>query len=157
MRFLKQLLIFLQTLFSRSDWLPRSVGPSERVTRYLVSKNHFRNSGQEVGENAFHPNKKTQDISVYRTTSCTADKIESLGMRCVTSIHKDKKPILGWADLLAQDYSSESLIIAPFRWPHPRHANVKGWPEASQKAVMKLKAQKLAGRVNQQKGLTRIA
>jgi hypothetical protein len=83
-------------------------------------------------------------LSVYRSSELHEDAIWELGNHHVAIPRH--KPLVGRADLLASDVSDadRELKIEPDTTPHPRHANISGWP--TQKDKQKLIAIKLASK-----------
>ena len=83
-------------------------------------------------------------LSVYRSSELREHAIWELGNDKVAIPRQ--KPLVGRADLLAADVSDadRDLRIEPDPIPHPRHANISGWP--TQKDKQKLIAIKLAGK-----------
>jgi len=83
-------------------------------------------------------------LSVYRTCGCQEEKVWWLGERYVYRKRKDGKPILARADLMAADFFEQNLEVKKHPYPHPRHANVIGWPD--DKPSRKMKATELANK-----------
>jgi len=119
--------------------LPDEVDPSERLSRFLHYRRHFKNG---IKPEAFMPNPKTNDTSIYRTHSLEEDVVWSIGHRYVGERGSDARPILARADLLAEKVFEQELNIEPANKPHHRHANIEGWLDS--KSSNKMKALKLA-------------
>jgi len=139
---LAQFRILLRTIFSRFERVPSRVAPEEKVTRFICSRDHFHPTTGAPKVGAFLP--PESGLSVYRTYSCGEEKIWWLGERYVARKRKDGKPILARADLVASDFFQQNLEIKKHPYPHPRHANVIGWPE--DKPSKRMKATELANR-----------
>jgi len=137
---LRQLWQFLLTTFLQLDKVPRIVAPDERVTRYIFFHRHVKNG--QVSSGAFLPSPKTNDLSVYRTHRCTEKRIWLLGKLFVEGHGKDKGRILARGDLCSAIIFAQGLRIVAVGTPHPRHANVRDWPD--DKAQQKMKAVVLA-------------
>src|SRR5712692_6765886 len=138
MSFQRLLRTLLRIIFSRFERVSSRVDPAEDISRFIFSKDHFK---ETVKVGAFMP-KEGADISVYRTTSCTEEKIWWLGDWYVARPRVDHRPLLARGDLNASDFSAQDLVIRKHSTPHPRHANVVGWP--NDKPTRKMKATALA-------------
>ena len=77
---------------------------------------------------AFMPPMKKLEVSVYRTSDCGERKIWLLGELFVEAKRKDNRSIVARADITSKRVFDEGLAIVPELSPHPRHANVTGWP-----------------------------
>ena len=138
--YLLQFWRFLQATFLKFDRIPSLVSASEPISRFILSRDHFKSS--RVSFAAFMPSPKTMDVSVYRTLGCGERKIWLLGDLFVAAKRKDNRSILARADLASQLILNEGLDIIPAPSPHPRHANVTRWP--GDKPQQKIKAMGLA-------------
>ncbi|HET9178685.1 MAG TPA: hypothetical protein VFQ24_10060 [Terriglobia bacterium] len=136
-QYLEQFWIFLLGIFLRIDWTSRVVSLDERISRYIVNKHHMK---KRISPAAFMP--RTGCTSVYRTTGCAEKRVWLLGLLFVERKRRDNVKILGRADLGSKIVFDEGLNIRPSLGPHPRHANLIGWPE--DKAEQKDKAAALA-------------
>ena len=108
----------------------KEVAASEPICRFVTGKDYYRPSDESVRHNAFMPN-KDGETSVYRTISLNDEKIYDLGKRFVAP--KKKKPIKGWADILASRIMEQQLRVDPKLHPHHRHANIVDWPKDREK------------------------
>lgn len=66
------------------------------------------------------------DVSVYRTVNLSSEDIWQIGMTYVAE--KRGMPLLGRAELIAYDVIAQGLYVKPDPVPHPRHANISGFP-----------------------------
>lgn len=115
------------------------VSENERISRFLLDKGHIRTSDKTVKYNAFMP-PKTGKLSVYRTEGVAEAEIWNIGQEKVAAIRKS--PLIGRADLLAQDIFDKGLDVVPETSPHPLHADIVGWEADT--ALVRLIALKLA-------------
>ncbi|MFQ5779358.1 MAG: hypothetical protein ACE5HN_01070 [Nitrospiria bacterium] len=115
--------------------------PTEVLTRYVLDRNSYKPSEVRVKHNAFMPPSSLR-LSVYRSSELSENTIWELGDRNVAAPRS--KPLIGRADILALAVldADEELKVEPDPTPHPRHANIAGWP--AQKDKQKLIAIKLA-------------
>lgn len=142
MQYLRRLLILCRVIFARFDRLPEQVSPVEMTTHFIFARDNFNPSKKTVHAAAFMP-PKDRRLSIYRTCRCSEGKIWWLGGQYVAK--KRKKAVLARGDLLAVKFARVQLVISAGRAdrsPHPRHANVIGWPD--DKPVQKMKAVELA-------------
>jgi hypothetical protein len=126
-----------------SDSLLQDVDPQDRISRYLLLQKSFDAKAQIVFAQAFKPPRPTKDFplrqtSVYRTQGVGEGEIWELGDRYVTLLHPKHWPVLGRADLTAKDVSDADLTIVPHPNPHPRHADIEGWPSQDEEIEMKV-------------------
>lgn len=128
MKFLTQFLRFWKHIFRRPEVLPSAVGPEEPTVKFLFDESHFNPEKKVVHQAAFKPSKNTKNISVYRTQDLQVAETFEIGRQYVTELLADKKPILAGACLQARVYYEQKLNFDPDGKPHPRHANVIGWP-----------------------------
>jgi len=103
-----------------------SVNPEEPLSRYILEKSYYRSSDNTVKPNAFMPPSGKNDVSVYRTASLSNEDIWQIGMTYVAQ--KRGMPLLGRAELIAYDAIAQGLSVKPDHVPHPRHANISGFP-----------------------------
>ena len=117
--------------------------PTERLTRYVLDENFYRQSDGSVRHNAFMPPSNLR-LSVYLSSGLREERIWELGDQNVAVPRN--KPLVGRADILASDVSSadRELKLEPDPTPHPLHTNITGWPE--QRDRQKLIAIKLASK-----------
>ena len=114
------------------------VSPEEKLTRYILHKNHFSILHQRVKYAAFLP-APNGETSVFRVSGLEATTIWEIGDKEVAM--RRGTPVLGRADILAAHVFSRKLKIVPDDNP-PRHANITGWSE--EKSERKLIAMELA-------------
>src|SRR5213594_884773 len=127
--------------FLRLDWIPRSVSPSERISRFILDKRYIKKG--LVSSAAFMPSPKTKDISVYRIAGCSERRIWLIGDLFVARKRKDNRNrILARADVESGLVFQQGLKIVASLSPHPRHADVTNWPD--DRAQQKDKAVTLA-------------
>ena len=114
------------------------VSNQEDITRYYFNSKNFR-ADNTIKHNEFMPpaNKR---MSVYRTTDLSSDQILDIGRMFVEP--QRNKPIVGRGEMKALEVINCELEINPDTTPHPRHANIEGWYEDTEKN--RLKALKLA-------------
>lgn len=141
MSFQRLLRALFRIIFSKFERVSSCIDPAEDISRFIFSKDYFSLDKGRVKVGAFMP-KEGADISVYRTTSCTESKIWWLGDWYVARPRKDHRPLLARGDLKGSDFSAQDLDIKKHPTPHPRHANVVGWP--NDKPSRKMKATALA-------------
>ena len=112
-------IIFIGKLFKADK-----VNSSERITRYLFSKNSFRENNS-LRHNEFMPPPANYRWSVYRTSTLHETEIWQIGKEVVSPARK--LPLIGRGDLSAEKVLALCLSISPATTPHPLHANVEGW------------------------------
>ena len=83
------------------------------------------------------PDPRTNEVSVYRITGLTPEKVWRLGNRRIT------RPFHGIGEITMRHIVKHKLDVVPTKIP-PRHANIVGWPPESEKARQKSLAQQLA-------------
>jgi hypothetical protein len=128
-RYLEQSWRFLRATFLLLDWAPRSVSPNERISRFIPDERWMNKIKGLVYSAAFMPSKKTRDISVYRTSGCSERRIWLIGLFFVERKRRDKKRILGRADVKSNLVFREGLKLRARLLPHPRHAELTDWPD----------------------------
>lgn len=111
------------------------VNPEELISRYIFEKTHFR-SDNSVKHNAFMPPKDKLEVSVYRIKGLSTDEIWQIGNEYVAQ--QRGKDLLGRADILAEHAYRHGLDIKPDTHPHPRHANISGFPAGNNEKVRML-------------------
>lgn len=109
------------------------VDPEEQISRYLLRPKLFDISTKTVFAQAFNPPRMAPECpvrqtSVYRTEGCHEQEIWEIGDEYVTKLHRQHFPVLARADLTAKHILNRSLQIVPHPDPHPRHADIEGWP-----------------------------
>lgn len=125
------------------DSFLQEVDPQERISRYLLLQKWFDAKAQIVFAQAFKPRRLTEEFpvrqtSIYRTQGVEEREIWEIGYRYVTERHKKRWPVLGRADLTAKDVFDADLTIVPNPDPHPRHADIEGWPSQDEEIEMKI-------------------
>ena len=105
-----------------------------RASRYLLRPKWFDIPTRSVFAQAFNPPKVTleypvRQTSVYRTEGCQEQEIWEIGDEYVTKPHPKHLPVLARADLTAKHILNRGLQIVPHPDPHPRHADIEGWPK----------------------------
>ena len=115
------------------------VSAEENITRFINQKTYFRSSDGTVRHNAFIPS-PSGEVSVYRTTGINDSEIYQIGNEFFADI--TGKPLMGRADIVASEIAKRELRIEPDEEPHPRHANICGYPD--EKSRQKLIAVELA-------------
>ena len=115
------------------------VDPSETLSRFILQKDWYRPSDNNVKHAAFMPNPKNGETSVFRISGISHKEVWDIGDREVAKIRS--KPILGRADISASNVMAKDLKVLPTE-PPIRHANITGWPE--EKSKQKLIALELA-------------
>ena len=121
----------------------QEVDPRERISRYLLLQKHFDARSQIIFAQAFRPPRPTEEFpirqtSVYRTQEMDEIEIWGIGAEYVTARHSKRWPVLGRADLTAKDVFDAGLLIVPNPDPHPRHADIEGWPGQEEELEMKI-------------------
>ena len=101
------------------------VSPSELLTRYLPNPSYFSRLNNRVKHSAFMPY-QGKETSVYRVDELTDEEIFAIGKEYVAN--SMGKPLLGRADVVSSDIMALELRIEPTPDPHPRHADIVGWP-----------------------------
>ena len=131
-QFLKILLASLKE-FIRKPVVTDNVDPSERITRYLLSKSEFVKTKGKVKHNAFMP-PPTGKKSVYRTSGLTENEIWNIGKQFVAKPRN--KTLRARGDIAASDIQERGLQIIPDKTPHPKHADIVGWPSEKHDQLM---------------------
>jgi hypothetical protein len=140
--YLERLWKFLRAISLWTDWISREVSLSEHISRFILDGRHMKGAKGWVSPAAFMPSTKTKVTSVYRTSRCDEGRIWLIGELFVERKRKDKRKILGRADIEITLVFQEGLGIQAHLLPHPRHADLTKWPD--DKAQQKDKALALA-------------
>ena len=74
------------------------------------------------------------EVSVYRTKDLTCQQINEIGQLHVAEIQNKK--LLGRAEIVTSSILKQDLKIEADTEPHPRHANIIGWPTDKSKHKM---------------------
>lgn len=114
--------------------------PEETITQYVVDKSQMTGHGKPKAA-AFMP--KDGKKSTYRIShpDLAEPEIWQIGQDYVAT--PQNKTLRGRADLKASVVYGEKLSFDPNGVPHPRHANIIGWP-ANNTDAQELIAIKLA-------------
>ncbi len=128
---------------SQDPNLPHSVDGKERISRYLLREKLFDRKTRVVFAQAFKPPQATPEFpirqtSVYRTQRLNEDDIWHVGDEYVTKLHAKQWPVLGRADIHADELFEVDLTIVPAPYPHPLHADIEGWPSEDELIELKL-------------------
>jgi hypothetical protein len=86
---------------------------------------------------AFMPPAKTRKASVYRTSHCNERRIWALCRLFVERNRTDNRKALARGDVLSGIILGQELGIVADPTPHPRHADVVGWPDQQAQQMMK--------------------
>lgn len=99
---------------------------NESITRFLVADD-IRLNGT-IRHKAFIPPTGTSELSVYRIFGLNSTTIWRIGKYLVERYRK--KPIIGRADVPVEiiEETVPTLYLKRTFFPHPRHANIKGFP-----------------------------
>jgi len=117
--------------------LDKNISHSEDLTRYIFNHRYIR-SNKTVRWNAFIPNNRDGETSVYRITGISDTEIFDIGERFVAKAIG--KPLLGRTDIGVSKIFKQKLKVRPEPSPHPRHANIYGWPdEGSERRLIAMK------------------
>lgn len=100
--------------------------PNEVVSRYILSKNHFRSTDHSVKHHAFEPPKHNKSLSVFRIQGLPEDHVWQLGFIHVAT--PQNRNLHARADVAVRVITRLNLRILP-KEPPPRHANIIDWPD----------------------------
>ncbi len=114
----------------------RPVDDEEPLARFVLDKAYYRPSDQTIKHNAFMPS-KTRDVSVFRTLNLSNDEALGLGHEFVAKPRQ--KELLGYASLKASSVRQVALDVSGTELPHPRHANIAGWPGGTEDRLLAIK------------------
>lgn len=118
------------------------VDPKETLTRYLISKSHFRKSSQTVKPDAFVPHPHGE-LSTTRLLSITDEEIWAVGEDVAVSMDPPRR-LYGRSDVLASTFLGQGLKTIASPLPdNQNHADVTDWPK-NDKPAQKLIAQEIA-------------
>ena len=134
--------------FSGVTELPGEVKRSEPITRFIAHGDHFAPETKRVKHQALQPriNPATQrlELSVFRAAGAEPGELWQ-----ICAAHVDKPPVGRFMKSRgicgAGVFLDVDLAFDPNGSPHPRHADVVGWPEA--KHAQKSAAQKIAAQM----------
>lgn len=85
---------------------------------------------------------KDGEVSVFRTKDLTCQQSDEIGRLYVAQ--KQSKTLLGRAKIATSSVLKQDLNVEADPQPHPRHANIVGWP--TDRSKHKLIAIKLAAK-----------
>jgi hypothetical protein len=111
--------------------LPETVDPSETITRFIHSSQHFAASTGRVKAAAIGPatNKLTDrlETSVYRADGASLDELWAI---CADHVDdaQNGRVMKARGTCRAETILNSSLSFDADGIPHPRHANLVGWP-----------------------------
>ncbi len=105
----------------------KNIKAEEPIVRYIFSKSHFSIENHRAKYGAFVPPRASDEVSVYRIIDLEDDEIWRLGDEKV-AVHVEKD-IKARADLGVHQVIDIGLEVIPETKPHPRHANIMGWPD----------------------------
>jgi hypothetical protein len=135
---------FWRLIFPKPEPSP-VVCSDERLSRYIFFGSHLKLKQGFVSPEVFTPpNNRT--LSIYRTDNCSEQNIWELADIYVTPHRPDHRVSKGRADMKAEVAFEQQLQVIPYPKPHPRHANIVGWPDEPGGALELLKARELANR-----------
>jgi len=118
------------------------VTPQETLTRYVISKSHFRKDLQTVKPDAFIPH-PYHELSVARLLELSEEEIWSLGKKVATA-RVPPKTLHGRGDIQTSAILEEGLQVkATPLSDNPNHADITNWP-MEDKPAQKLIAQEIA-------------
>lgn len=123
--------------------LPEDVSGDESLARFVMSSRHYNSQG--VKFEAFLPNPKNGETSVFRYTEEADDAVRAQGLAIANSRNRQ---VHGMSLVRAQIVFEVELAVIGFE-PPPRHANITGWPtsptdKSVQKAQQKERAMVIA-------------
>lgn len=100
---------------------------NESITRFLVAGD-IRSLDGTIKPRAFTPPTGTSELSVYRILGLNSTTIWRIGKFLVERYRK--RPIIGRADITVRiiEETVPALYLKRTYVPHPRHANIKGFP-----------------------------
>jgi len=120
------------------------VTPQETLTRYVISKRHFRKDLQTVKSDAFVPH-PYHELSVTRLLKLSEEEIWSLGKKVATA-RVPPKTLHGRGDIQTSAILTleKGLRVKAAPLPsNPNHADITNWP-MDDKPAQKLIAQEIA-------------
>jgi hypothetical protein len=127
-----------------SPELPPTVEPHEPITRFLRYSRHFR-GGRVRHEGLLPADPDPQspapryETSVYRALGATSEELWAI---CTAHVDQPDQAMKGRGTTSAGVFDAQRLSIDPNAIPHPRHADVIGWPD--DKHTRKALAQRIA-------------
>ncbi len=102
-----------------------NVPPYEKLTRFISSKSGFSIQNKTVSYRSFIPPKRNpQELSVYRISTLTENKVWEIGKEYV----QGENEIKARADFLAQVVYENNLIVIADAQVHELHVNIMPLP-----------------------------
>lgn len=115
-----------------------NVAENETISRFLTSSGYLAKSKRIVKYGAFLPN-RNGETSVYRVTGISNTDTWKIGEKYVREPIARKRgscSLHGRGDIEAIEIIDSKLTIKPKPTPHPRHADIIGWPESKEEKQM---------------------
>lgn len=110
----------------------------ETISRFVLERSKCKTAAGKLRWNGFIPNKNGQ-TSVYRIDELPEATIWDIGNKFVLAEYSgpeaQEKRLVGRGDLSVQAIFDQKLSVSPDPVPHPRHANIVGWPEDKEDKV----------------------
>ena len=115
------------------------VQPEELLSRYVLSRSHYRPSDDTVKPEAFIPSPHVE-LSLTRHLQATSAEVWDIGCG-VAGL--SQKTLYGRAEIITAEFTTVGLTVvkAPIIG-NPNHVDAVGWP--TEKSAQKLKAIQLA-------------
>lgn len=108
----------------------------EKLSRFIVSSRHIRNSNDTVRADAFIPHPH-EELSVNRDRDATDEETWNAGFVVAQQLGR---VLHGRADALAATYQSQQLTTVAAPIPgNPNHVNVCKWPPGKPEQILKAK------------------
>jgi hypothetical protein len=118
----------------------RPLSPEDVLGRFLFNSRWIDKKNSRVKPDAFMPARADHTTSVYRTNGLSEEYIWRIGHRVGKGW---SKPLLGRAELTSASVTAVGLAVTLDNSPR-HHAQIHGWPPASEKHAIKNLAQELA-------------
>ena len=125
--FPNQLRIYFQSIFIKRNCPPRTILPTETVSRFVFDRKHFDKNTHQVLGAAFEPAPGTKGLSVYRIDGLIPFDIWEIGKYFVAYIRVPS--MKGRGDLLVENVLNADFDIESSLFPHPRHSDIIRWPD----------------------------
>ena len=135
-QFLRKFFAYFSGSIDRRESLLERVSDDESLCRFIFSDKNFSSLNKKVKHHAFAP--KDNEVSVFRTASLEQVDIWGSGQLYAGGVRGSPR---ARADLFARTVRQARLDVVSASTPHPRHANIVGWPtdkEARHLAKMEL-------------------
>ena len=126
---------------------PAPISETERLSRYVTTRDHYSTATNEVRFRAFLPARADNELSIMRTRDLDEPGVWALG-DAVTA--PSGRTAYARADFHAPDVVAS--FVVPWRLtvrpdePPPRHALIEGWPPPAETEIRKSLAQQLRAR-----------